>query len=336
MAAEGIAETSAEAVTDTVTDNDTVTVIDTVELDVYEAIPGSSEAGGENYSGQGRSKSGRRTSKKGRRKRIILLCLIFVMVAVITAELVMLMTMTSVDSRFIRSVERGVAAGWETGSSELQLKYRGKITDASFIDAELEAVEEFRYKPYQSDELKELAAEYIDALKKCHDAAAAHDPASDNEAFWEEFSEPYGQRVSALRKLYMGDYKLGTGWDDYAEKRDEMLFRGWLVDKASQIVFEKTGTKSGITGYKYPFVNDSGFDIEYINFDVELYDSKGKVIGIAEVVKENIRNGRQVNIGFYYTGNKLKEYRITGVDAIAKAKDYSREEKTAAVFTKAL
>ena len=258
-----------------------------------------------------------------KRRRIILSVIIFLMAAAVTAEVVVLKTMTSVDRRFIRGVERGVSDGWSSGDSDLQLKDRGKITDTSFIDTEYEAVSEFRNKAYQDKALKKLAKKYIDDLKKCRAAAAAFDPSSDSEKFWREFAEPYTDRLTILRKLYLGEYSMGDSWAGYPEALDEVLFRGWTAETAAVLKFEREPKDNVIDRFKATFTNDSGFDIEHISLEVELFDSKDNPAGTAEVYAEDIKNGSSIELSFYFNSKKVKSYSITGVDCKAV---YNTEE----------
>ena len=264
--------------------------------------------------------SGNKPKKRSKRK-IVLLMIIFVSIAVVTAEVLTIRNMTSVDRRFTRSVERGVIEGWETGSSDLQLKKQGSITDTGFINLELEAVKEYRGKSYKDKNLGKLSRRYIDDLKKCSAAAEAHSPSEDTEGFWAEFAEPYTDRLMVLRELYTGDYRLGSGWDDHPGERDEVLFRGWLASAASSLSFEKEGSEKGADKYIALFKNDSGFDIDHINLDIELYDSKNKLIGVAEVYSEDIKNGSGRKIRFYHKGEKIAAYRVSGADGSAERPD---------------
>ena len=254
-------------------------------------------------------------SRKRRKLRnILLLILIFLMVAAVVAEALLLKNMTSVDRRFIREVERGVIEGWSGGHGDLQLKEKGIITDPSFIYAELEAVSEFANKTYQDKSLKKLAKRYITDLRECKSAAAAHDPVTDSDAFWKEFGSSYTDRLIILRTLYTGDFKMGNGWDKYPDQRDEVLLKGWLAKTASSLRFEKTTDEKEENRYIAVLNNDSGFDIEYLIIDIKLYNKKGQFIGVAEVYKENIKNGSHEELLFFYKGKEIGSYTVIGAD----------------------
>ena len=252
--------------------------------------------------------------KRRKRKKGILIALIIIMVAAGAAEVFVLKSMTSVDRRFIRGVERGVASGWETGSGELQLRDSGKIVNTDFIDTELEAVREFKSKPYDDKELKELSRRYISALEKCREAAASHDPSADSEEFWKNFSAAYTDRLIVLKSLYNGDYKMGDSWDDYPEQRDEMLSRAWVAETLPNLTFKRTESENGIDRFTAVLKNNSGFDIDYISIGIIIYNKKGEKTGTAEVYKEKIPNESDASLVFYYNSDKIAYYKISKAD----------------------
>ena len=253
--------------------------------------------------------------------RIIMTVVILLMLAAVIAELIVLKNMTSVDRRFIREAERGVVEGWESGKADLQLRDQGTVTDTTFIDKELEAVEIFRNKPYQDKELKQLAKRYVNDLRKCKAAARMHDPQPDKDSFWAEFGAPYCDRMMVLRALYTGDYKMGSSWDEFPEQRDEVMLRGWAVEKARSIRFERTEGEDGVYKFSARLKNDSGVDIAYLNLDVELYDSNDSVAETAEVINENIKDGSEATLVFYYSGAELSSYRVTYADCTSEVKE---------------
>ncbi len=252
--------------------------------------------------------------KRNRRKKIFLLLFIIAVIAGIAAEVFVLMNMVSVDRRFVREVERSVIEGWSAGRGDLQLKESGAVTDVSFIDEELEAAEEFANKSYQDKTLKKLVRRYVNDLRECKNAAAAHDPLTDSDSFWKGFGIAYTDRLIVLRKLYTGDYKMGDSWEKYPEQLNEVLLKGWLADKASGLQFKRVKGKDGSDAFKASLKNDSGFDIEYLNLDVSVYNSKGNLSGDVKVYEEDIKNGSTAELVFYFSGNKAATYRIVGAD----------------------
>lgn len=272
------------------------------------------------------SDSAKERTKKRKTRKIVLSALIIIMITGAVTELIILKNMASVDRRFIRGVERGVTDGWDLCSGDLQIKEYGKIKDTSFIDIEYEAVREFRNKAYQDKNLKSLAKRYIEDLKKCRAAATAHDPGSDSEAFWEDFSKPYTDRLIVLRKLYDGDYSMGSSWDDHPELLNEVLLRAWLAEKIPSIIFERKDPDEAIGRFTAMMKNDSGYDLDYISIDVAIYDSKDKAVGTAEVFMENIREGSNTELTFYFNNKIVSSYRITGFDCEAMQEEQEEED----------
>lgn len=254
--------------------------------------------------------------KRRNKRRVILVVIMFVMVAAVTAELLILRGMTSVDRLFIRNVERSVAAGWKEGSGEFELRKKGQITDVSFIETELETVEEFRGKPYNDEDLGNLAKRYIDDLYKCSEAAKAHDSKTDNDEFWQEFAAPYTDRLIVLRTLYNGDYGLGRIWDDHPKQLEETLFRGWLAESAANLRFERSPAENGSDVFRAKLKNDTGHDIEFVDFEVELYNSKDKAVGTAEVYRKGIKKDSTAELRFYFKSDGVASYRIVSADGM--------------------
>ena len=254
-------------------------------------------------------------AKNHKKKKIALLVIIILLIAAVAAEVFIIRRMSTVDMLFMRSVERGVTEGWKTDNGDLQLKEQGMVTETGFIEKELEYTAEYRDKAFKDSELKELAHSYIDDLKRCSGAAKNHDPVTESEAFWGEFAEPYTERLVQLRRLFVENEYMGRSWDQYPDQLDEILFRGWIAEKIPELSFEVTDAGNGINKYTAKLYNDSGYDIDYINVDVEIYDSKDKLIGVAEVYQEDIKNGRSGELNFYYANKGKISYRVSGVDS---------------------
>lgn len=252
-----------------------------------------------------------------RRRRNALLVVILLLIAAVTAEVWTLLTMTSIDQRFTRNVERGLYAGWSLDADETQLQTDGRITDTSFIDAEYDAVSEYMNRKYKDDELADLAKEYTSALKSCRSAARQFDPASDFNKFWAAFSEPYGRRVRALYKLYRGEYGLDLSSDAYSEETEYLLSQGWLLETLSGLTFHNTD-RDGINTFFASIRNDSGRDIDYLNIDVELLDKAGKSVETSSIYLTDIPAGGVIPLRFISTSDKVVSYRISSETASFK------------------
>lgn len=252
---------------------------------------------------------------------IIVLCLI----ALVAVEVVALMSITNVDRRITRSIQRGLYDGWSLNKTELQLQETGRITDTGFIEAERSAISEYINKKYKDDELGHLVNEYIFALNKCHNAAMRYDPAKDYDGFWSLFSEPYGRRVKALYEMYNGDYDLELDDPEHEEELANLLAQGWLLDTIENLSFNNSD-KDGIRTFKTMIRNDSGSDIEYLNLDIELLDKEGKVVETSSVYLTDIKDGLMMPLRFISTSEKAVKYRIVSETVRFRNSAYSVQE----------
>lgn len=236
--------------------------------------------------------------------------LILVLIAGVTAEVAVLLSLTGIDSRFSRDVERGLRAGWDLESNEFLLQQTGRITDTGFIDAEFEAIADYTQKTYKDDELGRLANEYIKALKDCKKAAEGFSPETDYKSFWAAFSAPYVRRVKALYKMQEGGFILSAdNREDLSDEALMLLAQGWLLNEISGLRFTPPG--SGRTGtYTAQFTNESGMDIEYLNLDISLTDNDNKVLETASAYVSDVPAGESASLSFICTSRKATHYRI--------------------------
>jgi hypothetical protein len=239
----------------------------------------------------------------------LLLIIVLILVVIVAAEIFALLSITSIDRRFTRSVQRGLYDGWSLSKSETQLQETGRITDTAFIEAERSAISEYIRKKYKDDDLGHLANEYISALNKCHNAAASHDPAKDYEGFWPLFSEPYGRRVKAVYEMYKGDYGLVLDDPAYEKEITNLLSQGWLIDATEKLSFSNT-TKDGVRTFSAELQNESGCYIEYLNLDIELLDNNGKTVETSSVFVTDIPPDEMMKLQFICTSSKAVRYRI--------------------------
>ncbi len=261
--------------------------------------------------------------KKRVSKRRVLLIVIFVSIVIIAAEVATLLTMTSIDRSFPRSVEYALYEGWDLPVNELQLQTTGRITDTAFIDIEMEAVSRYANKNYKDDELSRLASEYISAIKACQQAASQYDPATEPDAFWNAFSEPYGRRLKVLYKMHNGDFHFTPDKKQYADESAYILAQGWLLNATDNLSFKRTD-EGNVSHYDAELKNESGLGIEYLDLEVELLDASGKVKETSSVYITDADIDENMHLRFIGTSDKVTEYRI--VSETCKFKE--REEET--------
>jgi len=254
-------------------------------------------------------KSEKHDPEKSRRSKWLPFVVIIVLFAAVAFELWTLLTITSIDRRFTRSVERGLYAGWNLDTDEMQMQAAGRITDTGFIDAEYDAVSEYMGRKYKDDKLADIARQYTSALKDCRKASRKYDPVKDFDKFWAAFSKPYGARIRALYKLQSGDYGFDLNVDDYPEESEYLLSQGWLLETVSGLKFSSS-EKDGIRTFEARVRNDSGSDIQYLNIDVELLDKSGKRAELSSVYLTNINAGDMMHLQFISSSEKAARYRI--------------------------
>ena len=253
--------------------------------------------------------------KKGRKnsKKTLVLIIICLGLALATAA-AYLVLLTSPDRRFCRAVERGVQNGWKVKGAEANLRRTDRTNDTSFIDAEYEAVCQYKDVKFRSRKLGKLAKEYIAALEDCREVIATTSPDMDFNGFWRKFSDPYGQRISAL----YGMQKRGMGFDlrraGHEEECSELLLQGWAIEKASKIKFRIKKGEDGERLFVAKVKNDSGYDLAYLDLTVELYGKDSKLLETDSAYAEYIKKGGTAKMVFYEAGeSKAVDYAVTAV-----------------------
>lgn len=263
--------------------------------------------------------------KKSASKKRLLIVLIFILIAVVSAEVATLLTLTSIDWSFPRHVERALYDGWDLPEDETQLQTDGRITDISFIDIEMEAVSEYANKNYKDDDLSRLADEYIDALKACKQAAAQHDPASDPDAFWAAFSEPYGRRLKVLYKMHNGDFHFPLSKEQYADETAYILAQGWLLNATESLKFRRREDGNTVS-FVADLQNDSGLGIEYLDLEVALLDASGKTKETSSVYITDVDNGENMHLRFMSTAGDATQYKIISETCKFKEREVETDE----------
>ncbi len=262
--------------------------------------------------------------RKAKRKRILLV-LIFLFIVIVAAEVFALLTLTSIDRSFPRSVERALYEEWETSGNDMQMKTKGHITDTSFIDLELEKVSEYANKQYKDDELSRIADEYITALEDCQKAASEHDPNTDADAFWAAFSEPYGRRLKAIYKLNSGEFHFTPDKKKFEAESSYVLAQGWLLNATESLSFTRSNDGKS-TSFYTTLKNDSGLGIEYLDLEIELLDATGKLKETSSVYVTDIDNGESVRLKFVSTSDKAAKYRIASETCKFREKEVESDE----------
>lgn len=223
--------------------------------------------------------------------------------------------MTSADKRFIRSMERGLYAGWEQSEPESSLRNLNLKGDTAFIDAEYKAVRSFRKKKdgFRDKALGDLAEEYISALAECRKVAKEKDPNKNFNGFWKQFSEPYGRRLRAICELYNGGYGLLEEIPEkYEARMEDILLQGWALNKTEEISFNRGSADNELVA---KVKNDSGHELDYMELTIALYDDKGKKIETVTAYESNIKKNGSFKIRCYESeAGSASEFVITAIN----------------------
>ena len=249
--------------------------------------------------------------KKKSKKKIILLVSIAVLTALLIWALALLSREAGTDARFIRDLDRGLTASWAQKNDEFRLQKKEEGMSTGFIDLEYSAVSAYKDQKFRNKKLGKLAKAYIASLEACREAAKTADPNEDFNKFWAAFSEPYAERIKAIYGIYKGKYKLELDDSSYKKKKNMFLAQGWILQKVDNISISRKENKDGTVTLKAKVKNDSGFDLKYVNLDLELYNKKGKAVEKLSIFAENIKKGEEFELlGYQLSGSKIDGYKI--------------------------
>ena len=249
--------------------------------------------------------------KKKSKKKIILLVSIAVLTALLIWALALLSREAGTDARFIRDLDRGLTASWAQKNDEFRLQKKEEGMSTGFIDLEYSAVSAYKGQKFRNKKLGKLAQTYIASLEACREAAKAADPNEDFNKFWEAFSEPYGERIKAVYSIYKGKYDLELDDSSYKKKKNMFLAQGWILQKVDNISISRKENKDGTVTLKAKVKNDSGFDLKYVNLDLELYNKKGKAVEKLSIFAKDIKKGAEFELlGYQLSGSKIDGYKI--------------------------
>ena len=253
-------------------------------------------------------------NKKRNKKEIILLVSIAVLIALTVWAVGLLSREAGTDARFIRDLDRGLTASWAQKNDEFRLQKKEENMSAGFIDLEYSAVSAYKDQKFRNKKLGKMAKSYITALEACREAAKTADPNEDFDKFWDAFSEPYGQRIRAIYGIYKGKYELELDDHSYEKKKNMLLAQGWILQKVDGISISRKENEDGTVTLKAKMKNDSGFDLKYVNLDLELYNKKEKAVEKLSIFAEDIKKGAE----FELLGYQLSDSKITGYKVVSE------------------
>ena len=208
------------------------------------------------------------------------------------------------DEAFIQSLAKGYEARdtlvGRSSKAEKSAEYYEKL-----VDAELEQVEQYQSAQFSDSKLQENAIAYINALKDQRAAAELY--ATDNSKYKQDWQKAYDKRTSLL-KTFVEDYDL-TVSADHQDSLDKLVSHGKKVERdnsqkeaieslASSINLEFTERYSTFVG-QATVTNNTGYDFDYIAFDVELFDSNGIKVETASLYANHWLDGETIALDCY-------------------------------------
>lgn len=172
-------------------------------------------------------------------------------------------------------------------------------------------MEQYQSARFSDSKLQENAIAYINALKDQRAAAELY--ATDNSKYKQDWQKAYDKRTSLL-KTFVDDYGL-TVLADHQGSLDKLVSHGKKVERdnnqkeaieslASSINLEFTEQYSTFIG-KTTATNNTGYDFDYIAFDVELFDSNGIKVETASLYANHWLDGETIALDCYTSIKEL-------------------------------
>ena len=93
-----------------------------------------------------------------------------------------------------------------------------------------------------------------------------------------------------------------------------LLAQGWILQKVDGISISRKENEDGTVTLKAKMKNDSGFDLKYVNLDLELYNKKEKAVEKLSIFAEDIKKGAE----FELLGYQLSDSKITGYKVVSE------------------
>ena len=208
------------------------------------------------------------------------------------------------DEAFMQWLAKGYEArdalAGKTPKADKSAEYYEKL-----VDAELGQVEKYQGSQFEDSKLQESAIAYINSLKDQRAAAELY--STDNDQFKKDWQKAYDKRT-ALLKTFVGDYGL-TVSASCQDSLDKLVSHGKKVERdssekaaveslASSIDLEFSEKYSSVSG-QATVANNTGYDFDYVNFNVELFDESGVKVETASLYATHWLNGETIVLNCY-------------------------------------
>lgn len=206
----------------------------------------------------------------------------------------------TVEESFLSAEAKGLQARWDISDKQ---EAEGTTTTAeSFtacIDAELNAVSEFKEAEFEDETLGKLATEYIGILEKSKELVSNYYD-KNYETFNSEYT-PINQRRSQIIKTLSEDYQLPID-EDHQDTLKTFIVDANLTlavqDIISSTTFEMTKDDYGWKDYEAVVENTTEKTFESFWFDINLVDKDGVVVETQNAYTENWKPGSKNRFKF--------------------------------------
>jgi len=205
------------------------------------------------------------------------------------------------DKDFIKSVGKGLDARWN-------IQYADEDDDSidtlrKAIQAEYDAVEEYKSASFEDSVLQEKALKYINVVNDCIENVE-YARSTDEYQKWldiynertiiiKDFVDNYGLTVSDKNKKYL-DELVADGKTAGAQAEQKEAIEG-LVKK---LEFEQIENDYGWKKYEAILENTTDYDIVHLQLDISLLDSEGVIVSTENASADNVAKGQKARVEF--------------------------------------
>ena len=207
------------------------------------------------------------------------------------------------DQDFIKSMQKGLEARWALTNKAPDGP--GTIEEMqSYIQAELDQVEQYGSATFEDTKLQEKALKYINVLKDSYENAGYSLSDKDYDK-WQEYID----ERAVLIKDFADNYGL-TVSDQYQANFDEFLANGEAVNTRSE---QEKAVKKLVKKLDFKVVEDDGYgwktyeaildntteyEIKDLSLEINLLDEDGIIIDTMYTDANNVAKGQKAKMSF--------------------------------------
>lgn len=214
------------------------------------------------------------------------------------------------DEDFMNSLAQGLQTRWDESESEEKQNITIGSDEhvewyTSFVNDELEHIEQYKDEKFEDSELQEAMITYINCL---YDQLEALDYAKvDSEKYNSMWTEAYNER-SQLIETFVNDFGL-TVDEEYQRTLQDMIANSKVVTKkenrekavkklVKHIEFEKVSDEYGYKEYSATVKNKTGIDFNYFTLEINLIDDEDVIVETTYAGIQNWKDGDKAKFRF--------------------------------------